>query len=402
MDEQTTRKRVKEAEPCPFTRKRLQPKSPSPSQSPLPESHSSIREGQGAAALAAPVLFPPLPLSTTSVVNDTCLVWGDPGIWGSAMPLDSLTSWDQDNTVAETSFATQETARFGVSAPHEELTFPIITGQSGVVAGIGIDGGAGGGEDGGTLPNKSFEKWQAPTHGIPHLHPSSIRFISHPSMSYTDAHIHAPTQAQSTDLIDHFSPGNDGVDFDLGFTSTDFGVAGPSFDHPLVDPPGTSVFPHEKPHVLEGGPSEATSHFQAPYYHLEHAINVDSYLNDDGYHLFGNSSSWYGDGMLGPSIDHTTTVTQFSPHSVPLLAGESRVERGSEIPTIVFGSGVFGSGVSDDQNLLASGARHERPRRPRGQLLPRDREETNKTRKWKACIRCRMQKIRVGYLKKRQ
>ncbi|KAJ2965566.1 hypothetical protein NUW58_g10864 [Xylaria curta] len=27
-------------------------------------------------------------------------------------------------------------------------------------------------------------------------------------------------------------------------------------------------------------------------------------------------------------------------------------------------------------------------------LLPKDREETSKTRKWKACIRCRMQKIR--------
>ncbi|KAI1197599.1 hypothetical protein F5X97DRAFT_333858 [Nemania serpens] len=389
MDEPATRKRVKATEPLPSTRKkRLQPKSPS--LSPLPESHSRFREGQGAAALAAPVLFTPLALSTTSVVDDTCLVWGDPSSWGSAMPLDSLTSWNQDDAVASTSYATQETARFALPALDEESTFPFITGQGGVVADVGIDGGAGDGEDGGPLlAYKPFERWQAPAHGLAPLHSSSLSFLSHPPMSYADAHIHAPTHASTTDLIEHFSPGGDVAGFNPGFTNMDFGVAGPAYEHPLVDPPGMSVFPHGTPHLTEGVSSEATSHFQAPYYHLGNAFNVDNYLGEDGFRFFSNHGSWFEDGMPGPSLDHSTAATHFAAHSYPLLAGESRGEGGPDLCIV-----PFGGGVPDSQALLASGAGPERPRRPRGQLLPKDREETNKTRKWKACIRCRMQKIR--------
>ncbi|KAI1110587.1 hypothetical protein F5Y14DRAFT_465571 [Nemania sp. NC0429] len=399
MDEPTSRKRVKATEPRPPTRKkRLHPKSPSPSLSLLPEPHSTFGEGQGAAAPApTSVLFSQFPFSTTSVVNDTCMVWEDPSSWGTSMPLDPLnplTSWSRDDAVATTSFAGYETASFALPASNEELTFPFLTDQSGaVVAGIEIDNGAGGGEDGGRPPNKSFEKWQDAAHGsMPHIHSSSsVGFLTHPSMSYTDAHIHAPGNAQSTDLIEHFSPVSDLANLNSGFTN-DFGVAGPAFDHPLIEPPGTSVFPPGTPHIAEGVSSEASSHFPGPYYHLGHALHVDNYLSEDGFGLFGNPGSWYEAGVPGPSLDHTTTAIQFSSDNPSFLVGEVGAEKGPELATVVFGSS---SGVvSDSQKLLASGARHERPRRPRGQLMPKDREETNKTRKWKACIRCRMQKIR--------
>ncbi|KAI1125824.1 hypothetical protein F5Y10DRAFT_223576 [Nemania abortiva] len=396
MDEPTTRKRVKTADPRLATRKkRLRPKSPSP----LPESYSRLTEAQGAAALAVPALCPSLPHSTTSAGSNTCVVWGDPSNWGSAMPLESLHGWNHhhhhhhhhhhnhQNAVAATGFTTQDGDHFAISAPSADLTFP-ITGPSGVVGDSGNDGGSGG-ECGDSPPNKAFEKWQASTHGIaPLLPPSSAAFLSHP-MSYTATDTHARAHAQSTDMMEPFSPGSDVADFHPGFTNTGFGVSGVSFDNPLVDAPGTPTFPHGKPHAPESDLLGPTPKFSAAYYHPVHATPVNSYFSDDAFRLFNNNGPWYEGGTSELPFD-VAPISHLPPQSRLLLASEPRLEGGPELPA----AAALGGAISSSPKLLVGGEKAERPRRPRGQLLPKDREETNKTRKWKACIRCRMQKIR--------
>ncbi|KAI0117963.1 hypothetical protein GGR51DRAFT_545843 [Nemania sp. FL0031] len=384
MDEPTTRKRVKTTDPRLSTRKkRLRPKSPSP----LPESYSRLTEAQGAAALAAPALFPSLPLSTTSAAHNTSLVWGDPRSWGSVMPLESLASWDQHDAVAATSFTAQDGDHFAISAPSAELTFPITTDPSGVIGDSANDGGSSGGECGDSPSNKAFEKWQASTHSIaPLLPPSSVSYLSHP-MSYTATDTHTRAHTQSTNLMEPFSPVSDVADFHPGFTNADFGVSGVPFDNALVDAPGTPAFPHGKPHASEL--LDPAPKFPGAYYHPVHTPIVNNYVSDDVFRLLSNGGPWYEGGAPGTSLE-LAPVSHFSPQNRLLLAGELRLESGPELPT----AAAPGGAISHSPKLLSGGDKPERPRRPRGQLLPKDREETNKTRKWKACIRCRMQKIR--------
>lgn len=211
-------------------------------------------------------------------------------------------------------------------------------------------------------------------------------------MSYTDTDTHARAHAQSTDLIEHFSPGSDVADFNQGFTNTDFGVSGVSFDNPVVDAPGTPAFPHGKPHAPERDLLEAAPKFSGTYYHPVHAPNVHSYYSEGDFRLFSSNGSWYEEETPGLSLDlaaGAAATSHLPSQSRLLLAGEPRFGGGPELLT-----NALGGTPSTSHKLVLGGQKPEQPRRPRGQLLPKDREETNKTRKWKACIRCRMQKIR--------
>ncbi|KAI3325264.1 hypothetical protein HD806DRAFT_553350 [Xylariaceae sp. AK1471] len=378
------KKRVKTTDSLPSTKK----KRPRP-KSPLPGSYSRDREGQGAAALTAPAtpISPPLPVSlATTAVDDTCL-WGDPSRWSSAMSLASPTSWDhQQNMVATTtspSLATHDRGHFTFSTlPSAELTFPIITTRS-VVVGDNNYGGEGG-ISGDSSP-ESLEKWHA--HSTPP--PPFVSLVSHPSMSYTDAHTHTQSQAQSTDLIEQpFSPGSDVADFAPGFKGPGFGVAS-NFEPLIVNHPGTSAtaFLHGKLDLHEDDTSPSAVRFPVGHYHSGHTHVPDQYLGQSDYRFFANHEPWYNAEASVPSLDLIPT-THLSSQSCPSHVGELGFGDGPEPSSAAF---------SDPHSTLVKsplGTKFERTRRPRGQLQPKDREETSKTRKLKACIRCRMQKIR--------
>ncbi|KAI0451766.1 hypothetical protein F5B21DRAFT_506957 [Xylaria acuta] len=385
MDEPMPRKRIEMTDPHMFPEKmRLQPKSPSP----LHESYFGGGEGRGAAALDGPAISPPNPPpshDTTAAANDTCSVWGDPGRWSL---LGSPTgNWDQHDAVVRTSpsFATQDGDQFTISVPNAELTVPIITEQSGV---MGVNGDDGWG--GHAPPNKPFENWQASTHSTPPLSaPSFVSFLSHPYMSYTDAHTNTLTHNQSSAaLTELFSPGRDVADCNVGFTRAGFGIASTSFEPPLVDTPRIPPFPCEKSYVSEEHTLESTSKFPITHYHFGHPPNPNRYLGEYGFRFPNGNELWYEGQTPGPLLD-LPPVTHHSPYR-SLLASDTGFESGTQIPT-----DALGGPISHPHKVLG-GRNPPGLRRPRGQLRPKDREETSKTRKRRACIRCRMQKIRVG------
>ncbi|KAI0403356.1 hypothetical protein F4802DRAFT_294042 [Xylaria palmicola] len=394
MDELMSRKRVDTSDVRLSTRKkRLKPKP----QSPLHESYSGVREGRGTAALTDPATSSSLPFPfhlppyAPAVANNTSLVWGDASGWSSVMSSGSVTgSWDQYDAVRTTTaspgFAPRERDQFATSASDLELPLPTVTQQSSAVGDSGTGGGNCVGGSGDVPSNKSLGKWPAPAHSTPPLVPPFVNFLSHPSMSYTDAHTHAHVHAQSIDLMDPFAPGSDVADYAPGFTRTGLGVTNTSFGNPLVDGHGIPVFPHDgKPHASGDTLDSAFIH-PITHYHSEDAPNASHYLEEPDLRHFGINEPWYEEG-LGASPDLAPN-SHLLPHR-PSVVGELRLDNDLGVSLA-----AFGRPTPQPRHVVLAGKRAERARRPRGQLLPKDREETSKTRKWKACIRCRMQKIR--------
>ncbi|KAI0418400.1 hypothetical protein F5X98DRAFT_118301 [Xylaria grammica] len=382
MGELMTRKRAGRTYPQLSTRtRRLKPKSPPPSP-PSPGSYSKVREGQGATALAAAVIPPTLPLAldATMVANDACLMWAGPGRWSPAMPLRSSTSWGQRDALAATTalgFAARDRDHFIISSP-AELAFPVVAYENGVIDDIEYDSGN---RSGDPLSNKAFEKWPTPTHDTPPLTPSFTNLLSLPSRPCADAHLHTYAHTQPKDLIEPFILGSD-----TGFTSTDFGVTNTSFRNPLIDLPETLSSPYRKPPT-----SEDTSEFlfEIPVTHC-HSGHVPDEYHDAGqydFQFFSNNEPWYEEAA-GPSFDPTITNHRPS-QSCSLHTSQLGFEGEPELPAT-----ASRRPISNHDKVVSGRKKAERTRRPRGQLLPKDRQETSNTRKWKACIRCRMQKIR--------
>ncbi|KAI0536172.1 hypothetical protein GGR58DRAFT_528618 [Xylaria digitata] len=380
MGELTTEKRVKGPHSQPSTRKRrLKPKSLSPS----PGHYSRLGEVHDATDLTATATPPtqPLPLALDAVVvSNTYLLWGGPGGWSSAVSRGSLTSWEQGDALASTTtlgFTARDRDHFVVSS-HAELDFPVISYESGVIGNSEHDVG---GRSGAFLSNDSPAKWPAPTHSTP-LNPSFLNVLSHPSISYTDYHSHTHTRTQPTDSTEPFILGSD-----AGFTSAGFGVTSTSFGNPLVELPETLTFPYGKPPVAE---DTSESAFKLPVTHCQsgHLHHANHYVGQYDPHLFSNNEQWYEEEPLRPSLD-PSTVAHLSPQSHSLLSSQLGFEGGPGLPTT-------GSGrpIPNPHKVVLGEKNAERPRRSRGQLRPKDRQETSNTRKWKACIRCRMQKIR--------
>ncbi|KAI8951199.1 hypothetical protein F4801DRAFT_601485 [Xylaria longipes] len=361
---------------------RPQPKSPSP----LHESYFGGREGQGAAVLDGPAISPAIPPAshyTIAAANDTCPTWGDQGSWGSSLA-SPTGNWDQHDAMVRTmspGFATQNGNQFAISVPNAELMVPIITEQSGVLGVNGNDGW-----NGHAPANKPFENWQASTHSTPLSPPSFESLLSHPYMSYTDGHTNTLTHNQSSAaLTESFSPGRDVADCNAGFTRAGFGIASTSFEPPLDGAPRIPPFPCGKSNVSEENTLESTFKFPITHDHFGHTPNPNRYLGEYGLRFHSNEL-WYEGQTPGPSLD-LTPVTHPLPHR-SLLAREARFEGGTQMPTATF------RGLVSHSHKVLGGRNPPGPRRPRGQLRPKDREETSKTRKRRACIRCRMQKIR--------
>ncbi|KAI1749691.1 hypothetical protein F4782DRAFT_549469 [Xylaria castorea] len=387
MDELILRNRVEMTDPHMSTGKmRPQPESPSPL--PLHESYFGDREGQGAAALDDPAIPPPiLPGShhTTAAPNDTCTVWGDPDSWRPSLG-SPIGNWDQHDAVVRTMspiFETEDGDQFAISVPHAELMVPIVTEQS---SALGVDGNDG--WSGHAPLNKPFGNWQASTHSTPPLSPPSfVSFLSHPYMSYTDAHTNTLTHNQSsTALTDSFSSGRDVADYNIGFTRTGFGIASTSYEPPLLDPPRIPPFPLGRPYISEENTLESTLKFPTTHHHSGPAPNPNRYLGEYGSRFLNSNELWYEGQTPGPLLD-LPLVSHSLPHR-SLLASEPRFEGGTYMPTATLRGSV------SHPYKVSGGRTTPGPRRPRGQLRPKDREETSKTRKRRACIRCRMQKIR--------
>ncbi|KAI0438811.1 hypothetical protein F4803DRAFT_74632 [Xylaria telfairii] len=385
MNELMPRKRVEMTDPHTFTGKmRLQPKSPSP----LHESYFGGSDEQSAAALGAPAISPPFPPAshyTTATPDNVCLIWGSPG-WDPSL-VSPTGHWDHHDTAIRTSpsFATQDGDQFTPSLPNSESMVPIITEQSGT---LGVDGHDG--WSGHTPPNKPFESqgWQASTHDTSLVSsPSFASPLSHPYMSYTDAHTNTLTNGQSSAAsTEPFSPERNVADCNVGFTRTGFGMAGASFDPPLVDVPRIPPFSREKAYVSEEDTLQSSFKPTITYYQFGHVPNPNWYPSEYGSRFHHNNQPWYEGQTPGSLLDPPPTI-----HSSPyrsLLAGEPRFESGTRMPPT-----TLRGPISHSHNVL-SGRNTPGPRRPRGQLRPKDREETSKTRKRRACIRCRMQKIR--------
>ena len=397
MNEMTAKKGVKTADPhLAVGKKRAQPKSPSPPA----ESHSRVREEQSATALAAAVLPTPFCLSSPSDAipsgGTTYPLWGGPIRWSSSMALGPPLGWDHHDalaTMTNMSFATHDITQNGdsnaVSAPNRELGFPVTINSMAAMDDRGIYS-MGATED--SLPNKSLERWQVlDSNTIPLPAASFANLLHYPSLPYTDAHAYTHTRPYATESIGLFNPGSDVAELHHGFTGTGDGVTtSTSFRDALVGLPGASAFPHEKPRVLGDAPMETINRFPVTHCHAGHVPDVNRYLGPDGFHLPSNNGPWYETEISAPSFD--PTVAQPSPRCRSLLVGESRWN--SDLKQAVTG---LGRPLPSACKVAQGEVKTPRRRRPRGQLLPKEREETSNTRKRKACIRCRMQKIRVSH-----
>ncbi|KAI1746045.1 hypothetical protein F4680DRAFT_442314 [Xylaria scruposa] len=378
MDELMLRMRVEMTDPHMFTGKmRPQPESPSP----LHESYFGDREAQGAAALDKPAispLFVPDSHHTTEAPNDPCTAWGDPGSWRPSLG-SLIGNWDQHNAGVRTmspSFAAQDGDQSAISVPHSELMVPVVAEQSRAFGVYGDDGWSGH-----APPNKPFGNWQASAHSTPPLAPPFVSFLSHPYMSYTDAHTSTLTHNQSpTALTESFPPGRDVADYNIGFTRAGLGTASTSYEPPLLDAPRIPPFPLERSYQENN--LESNLKFPTTYHHSGHVPN----LSEHGSRFLDSSELWYEGQTSGPFLD--LPPVDRSSHPRLLLASELGSEGGTHMPAATL------IGSISQSHKVSGGRIAAGPRRPRGQLRPRDREETSKTRKRRACIRCRMQKIR--------
>ncbi|KAI0505152.1 hypothetical protein F5B22DRAFT_535340 [Xylaria bambusicola] len=397
MDEVMVKKGIKRtSHQLPTEKRRLQPKSPSPSN----RSYSRAWEGQSATALAAAVIPPPLflslpPEAITSSGN-TDPLWGGPTRWSLAMAPGPPSSWDQTDafaTMTNMGFASQNTVQDRdndvFSAPNTELGFPVTAINDMAAVNARASHGEGGIED--CLPNKPLERWQVPNHSTtPVYTPSFANLLHYPTLPYTDAHAYTHTRPQSTDSIGLFVSGSNIAEYHHGFTSAGDGVTTSTpFRNPLVGLPEALAFPcYEKPRTSSGALLEPTNKFPVAHCHAGHVPDVSRYLGPDDFHLPGNNEPWYEEVIPAPSFDNNT-VTRPSPQNRSLFVGEPRWDDGLKRAIVEMGGPIPSArGVAPDEEKA------QRPRRPRGQLLPKDREETSNTRKRKACIRCRMQKIR--------
>ncbi|KAI2643737.1 hypothetical protein GGS21DRAFT_486264 [Xylaria nigripes] len=347
------------------------------------ESHPSTGEKRPKQKILLPMLSSESYMKETEgVSNDTS--WGDPSRCSPAMLLGSQASWDQHDVVASTtssSFATHDIDLFAISAPSAEITYPIFTHQGGIFDSSGNDDGSASRMNGETFSNKSLKKWTASTDSIaPTL--SLPPFVSHPShlpMSYTDVHNHN----QSTDSIESFSPRNNVAEPTPGFTSP-YDIMNTSFGPLLVDIAAAPTLLHGTLHV--SGDDTSLSAF-ALHDHPGHAQAAEHYFGGGDSRIFPGRESWYGQET--PENSLALTTNHLAPTSRLSFAGELRFDSGPKAPALTLVGPHF------HPHMIAVGEKKaERLRRPRGQLPPKDREETSKTRKWKACIRCRMQKIR--------
>ncbi|KAI0196787.1 hypothetical protein EV127DRAFT_476842 [Xylaria flabelliformis] len=377
MDELMLRMRVEMTDPHISTGKmRPQPESPSP----LHESYFGDREAQGAAALDNPTispLFVPGSHHTIGAPNDPCTVWEDPGSWRPS--LGSPTgNWNQHDAGVRTmspSFATQDGGRSSISVPYAELMVPVVAEQS---SAFGVDGD---GWSGHVPPNKPFGNWQASAHSTPPLSPPFVSFLSHPYMSCTDGHTSTLTHNQSsTALTESFPSGRDVADYNISFTRAGFGIASTPYEPPLLDAPRIPPFPLERSY--QENTLEPNLKIPITYHHSGHVPNLSEY----GSRFLDSSELWYEGQTPGPFLG-LPPVDHSSPHRL-LLASERGSEGGTHMPAATLVGSISHS------HKVSGGRIAPGPRRSRGQLRPRDREETSKTRKRRACIRCRMQKIR--------
>jgi len=434
------RKRARTTESLPSTKKKQRQKPL------LPGSYSKGTEGQGVVALPNPPIPIPVPVPIASPPlhslsfhlaaigdDDTYqVVLRNQSRWNSTLLPSPSSNWDYRNqpqdvvtttvitstpiptptpipipittptstsipTATATSTAglgfTTQPAGHSTLAVHSgaEVSFPIVALEGGVVIG---------GND--SPPAKSHvEKW--------HAHRPPLSFVgpvSHPSMSYTDAHSHSHGQSQPTDLDEHpFSPGNVVANFAQGFTGSGFGVANDSnFEPLLIDTPtaassSAALIHSDKLHLAGDDTSLSTLKFAVPVpalhcHHHGHAPHPNHFLSEEDLRYSANHEVWYDQSASTPSLELVAATHTSSPQSRP-----------SHIEHLGFGGGFEPPSASTSLNDFSPHpskthieTHTDRPRRSRGQMQPVDREETSKTRKRKACIRCRMQKIRVGSL----
>ncbi|KAI0199467.1 hypothetical protein F4808DRAFT_461787 [Astrocystis sublimbata] len=370
-------------DPHTFTGKMtLQPKSPSP----LHESYFGGREGQSAAVLDAPVISPPIPPAshyTTANASENSPVWGDPRSWRSS--LGSPTGhWDHHNTIIATNrrgFAAQDGEdQFAMSVPSAELMGPVIAEQSDV-----FNANEGHGWAGHDANTKAYGGWQAPVcHATPMSAPL-VSYVNNPYVSYADGHENNLSHDQSsTALIEPFSPRRDVADCNAGFTRAGLGMPSAPLESPHVQVPRELPLPDGKEFVSEGDTLESVFKFPTTHFEAGHTSHPSQYHGRYGFRYLDTSAVWYGGQTHGLSLD--VSPETYLSHDRPLHSREPMCESSSQMATNRFKRRTSHShSVSGDKS-----------RRHRGQLKAKDREETSKTRKRRACIRCRMQKIRVG------
>ncbi|KAI1368122.1 hypothetical protein F5Y08DRAFT_326160 [Xylaria arbuscula] len=390
MDEVTARGAGKRANPhLAVGKKRLQPKPLSPPAGPC----SSVREKQSATALADVVLPTSfhLPLHSDDILPDgnTYPSWGGPTRWSSSTALEPPLCWNHNELATMTSigFATNDTAQNResniISPPHRELGFPATDGN---LTTINDTGSCNMGGTDGSLSYKPFERWHVPDHSTaPFLTASFANLVHYPSLPYTDAHAYTHTRPHAAESIGLFDPGSNIAELQHGFTGA--GDTSPSFRYPHVNFPAASAFPYEKPRNLGAALFDPENKFSVSRCHSGHVFNANRHLGPDGFHVPGNNGPWYEAETPTPSFD--PIVTQPSPQGHSFLAGGPRWN--GHYKRAITG---LGRPMTNASKVAQGEEKTPRPRRPRGQLLPRDREETSNTRKRKACIRCRMQKIR--------
>ncbi|KAI1822751.1 hypothetical protein F4861DRAFT_374374 [Xylaria intraflava] len=363
--DQLMRKRARKAESHLSTRDK-RPKPRSPLSVSLPESY--IRENEG-------------------IDGPFC---SDPSKWSSAVFLGPRTGCAQHDGVASTpdpGFATHNRGHFD-SAPAE--LFPTFTYQ-GVFVGGGIDddAGNGGGNDcmnDDTPSNKLLKRWPAST-AIAAPPPHPLAFVSPFSQPPIPISYDVHAQTLSMDSIEPFHPRSNVAEYTPCFTGPGFGIMSTSFE-PLLDLTETSTLLPGNSHVSEDDTSLSAYKFPAMYGNPGHVHSAEAYLGEDTSRLLPARGPLCGNEAPGSSLGLVAAV-HLPPLSHVSLAGEFRSEDGPKIPDT-----TLAAPNSQSYKATAGEKRSERTRRPRGQLLPKDREETSKTRKWKACIRCRMQKIR--------
>ncbi|KAI8624715.1 hypothetical protein F5Y19DRAFT_490680 [Xylariaceae sp. FL1651] len=309
--------------------------------SPLPRFYSE--EGKGAAALTGFITSLP---STMTVENATPVSEVSHRL-SSTISL-GLPICDPNTITTSTRRTGEDGAHTVISSPNAEL----------VVVSQGSTDGV------------------SPKHPLEDLHANYPGpFVRHLTLPY--AHVHDPP----TRLVNTFFLGSEVTDYPPGTASPGFGVAN-SLESRLFGYPVYPALIHGKLRILADNTAE--SRLTLPALHSPTELSSTDDLS---------SNNLYVPSCRQPCNEEASTSlispipTPSSSYSIPTLISTLRFENDFE-PSVDFAD------ASPTSLEGPADTKPERRQRRRGQLLPKEREETSKTRRWKACIRCRMQKIR--------
>ncbi|KAI0392828.1 hypothetical protein F5Y17DRAFT_434865 [Xylariaceae sp. FL0594] len=298
--------------------------------------------------------------------DDTYQVALNENRWISALSPNLASNWDypkQPQDVDATTVATETltiTSIIGPDFAPQPARHPVHSGAQVSFPNVALQGEAvvSGGDEG-SVAKSDTEKWHAHRPG---------RLCGHWTMSYnTDAHSHRHSQSQPAALDEHaFPPGSIAACFAEGFTHPGFGVASDIGFEPPV------------PNYHE---------------HYGHASSPDaeSFLSQTELRYQAHQGLWYPGPALAPAdaVHHSSPIFPSHIDHLGLVGSYEASSAGNTSLGSIGPSGHQPSPARTESQLQST-----RPRRSRGQMQPLEREETSKTRKRKACIRCRMQKIR--------